>query len=287
MKKRFLCIYLFLAVTAFGQTPHLQGSIYLDIPQGLITCNFKITNTSAKGAYSISINRGFNLKYYKLDDKILSQAPKVNFNTIDYDLYLPNDSLPLKSVENVSVAYSGAFPVFHGLDSTDSDDMGVIAIKNGIMRATGQSVFVPELVDRETGKHISSYTYDIIVTCSKTETVYLNGCNPQKGKKLHFVNNSPLDFMLYAGDYKFQHQGNVYILNSTLDEKYVAVLAKTTKQISEFYATVMGIPYDASITFPQIFSVGPKNQYEHWGFTVTPTIVIDLNSLTSKSLFKI
>lgn len=282
MRQSFLICYLLISLASFGQTPHLQGTMNLDIPKGLITCEFEFTNTSKKGSYTILLNSGFNLKYFKQGDKLLDNTTKDNSGKKEYELYSSaEDTVALKSVEGVRIFYTGAFPTYT-TDSITGDDMGVIAIKNNILRATVQSVFIPELVDRITKKHITSYTYDIKVNCSRTETVYLNGSSPQTGKSLRFLSKSPLDFLIYAGKYKVQHQNNLYLLNTNLDKKYVDVLAKTTEQISEFYSKNMGISYDANVVFPQIFSIGPKNQYAKWAFTVTPTIVMDVNELSSK-----
>ncbi|WP_017257506.1 hypothetical protein [Pedobacter arcticus] len=235
-----------------------------------------------KDSYTVLLNSGFNLKYFKKDDTVLSTITKDNSGLKEYDLYLrEGDSVALKSIEGVSIFYTGAFPTYT-TDSVTSDDMGVIAIKNNILRATVQSVFIPELVDRITKKHITSYTYDIVVNCSRKETVYLNGSAPQTGKVLHLVNTSPLDFLIYAGNYNIQHHDNLYLLNTNLEKQYIDVLAKTTEQISRYYSKNIGIAYDANVVFPQIFSIGPKNQYVKWAFTVTPTIVMDVNELNTK-----
>jgi hypothetical protein len=282
MRKISLLFYFFISLASFGQVPHLQGTMNLDIPRGLITCQLKFSNTSTKGSFTILLNSGFNLKYFKEGDKLLDNTSKDNSGKKEYELYSSaEDTVALKSVEGISIFYTGAFPTYT-TDSVTGDDMGVIAIKNNILRATFQSVFIPELFDRITKKHITSYTYDIIVNCSRKETVYLNGSTPQTGKTLHFVNNSPLDFFIYAGKYNVKHQNNLYLLNTNLHKKYVDVLANTTEQISQFYSKTMGIAYDANVVFPQIFSIGPRNQYAKWAFTVTPTIVMNVNELSSK-----
>jgi hypothetical protein len=282
MRKFFLFFYFFISLASFGQTPHLKGTMNLDIQKGWISCEFTFSNTSAKSSYTILLNSGFNLKYFKQGNKLLDNTTQYSSGRKEYELYSSaEDTVALKSVEGVSIFYTGAFPTYT-TDSITGDDMGVIAIKNNILRATVQSVFIPELVDRITKKHVTSYTYDIIVNCSRKETVYLNGSVPQTGKNLRFINNSPLDFLIYAGKYNVQHQNNLYLLNTNLDKKYINVLANTTEQISQFYSKNMGIAYDANVVFPQIFSIGPKNQYAKWAFTVTPTIVMDVNELNTK-----
>lgn len=282
MRISFLICYLFISLSSFGQAPHLKGTIYLDIPKGLVTCELTFSNTSGRDSYGVLLNSGFNLKYFKKGDKVLSSVAKDNSGLKEYDLYLrEGDFKALNSVEGVSIFYTGAFPTYT-TDSVASDDMGVIAIKNNILRATVQSVFIPELIDKITKKHITSYTYDIVVKCSRKETVYLNGSAPKTGKVLHFVNTSPLEFLIYAGNYDVQRHNNLYLLNTNLEKQYTAVLAKTTEQISRFYSKNIGIAYDANIVFPQIFSIGPKNQYVKWAFTVTPIIVMDVNELNTK-----
>ena len=138
-----------------GQTPHLEGKIDLDIEKGLVHCVFKFSKIDKNGSYSVLLNRGFNVKYFELNNQVLDAARKSNYNSIEYDIYRANSTdtdLPLTSVENISVEYNGAFPIYLGNERNDGDDMGNIAIKDGIIRATVQSNFIPELIDRVTKK---------------------------------------------------------------------------------------------------------------------------------------
>ena len=268
-----------------GQTPHLEGKIDLDIEKGLVHCVFKFSKIDKNGSYSVLLNRGFNVKYFKLNNQVLDVARKSNYNSIEYDIYRANSTdtdLPLTSVENISVEYNGAFPIYLGNERNDGDDMGNIAIRDGIIRATVQSNFIPELIDRVTKKRITSFTFNITVNSSSNSSVYLNGCAPKTGKILQFKNEKTLDFLIYAGNYKIKHIGNLYLLNSNLEDKYVEVLAENVKKISDYYSKAIGISYDDNVVFPQIFSVGPPNQYRKWAFTVTPTIVMDVNELNTK-----
>ncbi len=285
MKRYLILISIFLSNFIFSQSPHLEGTINLDIEKGLVNCTFKFSNIDKKGSYSILLNRGFNVKYFKLNNQVLDAGRKPSYNSIEYDIYKANSSdsdLPLTSMENIEVEYSGAFPVFKPNETNDGDDMGNIAIKNNIIRATVQSNFIPELKDRITNKRISSYTYNITINSNKKTTVYINGCTPQTGKILKFKNEKPLDFLIYAGNYNVKHKGNLYLLNSNLEDKYVEVLSESVDKISYYYSKSMGIGYDDNVVFPQIFSVGPPNQYRKWAFTVTPTIVMDINELKTK-----
>ena len=285
MKRYYFLVVLFYSNFIFCQIPHLKGTMNLDVEKGLVNCVFKFSNVPKDGSYSVFLNRGFNVKYFKLDNQVLDVGRKSNYNSIGYDIYRANSTdsdLPLNNLENIEVEYTGAFPVFTGNEKNDGDDMGNIAIKNNIIRATVQSNFIPELHDRLTNKRISSFTYNITVESNKQITVYLNGCVPQTGKKMSFINEKPLDFLIYAGNYKIKNKGNLYLLNSNLEDKYVDVLAENVRIISDYYTKSIGIAYDNKVIFPQIFSVGPPNQYRKWAFTVTPTIVMDVNELSSK-----
>ena len=124
-----------------------------------------------------------------MNNQVLDAGRTSNYNSIVYDIYRANstdEDLPLTNVENIEVEYTGAFPVFSGDERNDGDDMGTIAIKNNIIRATVQSNFIPELKDRLTNKRVSSFTYNITVKSTKRITVYLNGCVPKTGKNLIF-----------------------------------------------------------------------------------------------------
>jgi hypothetical protein len=285
MRKYLILIILLFCKNIYSQTPHLEGTINLDIEKGLVQCNFKFSKIDNNASFSVLLNRGLNVKYFKLNNQVLDVARKPNYNSVEYDIYRANSTdadLPLTSVENIEVEYSGSFPTFKGTERNDGDDMGNIAIKDGIIRATVQSNFIPELRDRITNKRITSFTFNITVNSETKTTVYLNGCIPKSGKNLKFESVKPFDFLIYAGNYQVKHNGNLYLLNSNLEDKYVAVLAENVKKISDYYSKSMGIGYDENVVFPQIFSVGPPNQYRKWAFTVTPTIVMDVNELNTK-----
>lgn len=285
MKKYLFLLTLFFCGIIYSQTPHLEGTINLDIEKGLVHCTFTFSKIENNKSFSVLLNRGFNVKYFKLNNQVLDVARKPNYNSIEYDIYRTNSTesdLPLTSLENIEVEYYGAFPIFKGTEKNDGDDMGNIAIKDGIIRATVQSNFIPELRDRNSNKRITLFMFNITVNSETKTTVYLNGCVPKSGKSLKFQSEKPFDFLIYAGNYQVKHNGNLYLLNSNLEDKYVEVLSENVKKNSDYYSRSMGIGYDEHVVFPQIFSVGPPNQYRKWAFTVTPTIVMDVNELNTK-----
>ena len=124
MRQSFIIFSFFISFASFGQTPHLKGIINLDIPKGLITCQFTFSNTSPKGSYTILLNSGFNLKYFQQGDKLLDNTIKDNSGKKEYELYSrAEDKEALKSVEGVTIFYTEAFPT-NTNDSVTGDDMG-------------------------------------------------------------------------------------------------------------------------------------------------------------------
>ncbi|TRX04266.1 hypothetical protein [Flavobacterium gawalongense] len=92
MKKHLLLIIIFISNFIFSQTPHLERTINLDIEKGLVTCVFKISNIDRNNSYSILLNRGFNVKYFKLNNQVLDAGRKPNYNSIEYDIYKSNST---------------------------------------------------------------------------------------------------------------------------------------------------------------------------------------------------
>lgn len=284
MKIKFFfttCLFSILYFLSVAQSMHISGNMYLSPKNGLVRCVLKFDSLPAGENYRLRLNNGFNLKYFKLGDKFLDMNIDRSYSPCLYTLYMPGDTSPIKNLTGVTIAYTGAFPVYSDTDTCDYDDMGVIGVKNEIIRASSQSVFLPELFDASSRKIVNTYAYNLSVKSDKKITVYLNGLAPKTGTDLNFSTNKPLGFILYAGNYKVKHSGNVYVLNSDLSKRQIELLVNETKRISDFYAQLVGKPYNDVLVFPQIFTIGPKKQYENWGFTVTPTILMNLNQMVN------
>lgn len=188
----------------------------------------------------------------------------------------------MASWEQLEVVYTAAFPTYAAGELTYADDMGVIAIREGILRATAQSVFVPALVETCTNAYTDQYTYDLTVKSARTASVYVNGSVPQRGRSVYVVSAQPHSFLLYMGQYAIARRQQLYLLNSQLPAPYVTVLAHNIEKIRTLYSQITGVAYEQNVVLAQIFSIGPPDQYPAWAFTVTPTIVFDLNGLTNK-----
>lgn len=284
MKINIILFLLILSNSIFSQT-HISGDLNLNIQKGIIDGNITITKIPRNKKFSIILHKGLNIKFVKNNGEIVYPEPKELLwgNNVIYDLHSwVNDKKTLDSLTQIEIVYSGKFPTYNKNEEAADDDMGVVAIKNGILRSTFQYPIIPILMESETLEWLSMNTYNLNINCNKRETVYLNGSEPKTGKKLQFINNTPTEFLLYAGKFKTIKKGNLILLNTELDEKYISILSKEIDKIRDFYTYRLKQTYDEKVIFPQIFSIGPKNQYSYWGFTVSPTIVMDFSNFKDK-----
>ena len=282
--KLFTLVSFLTHFVVWGQTPKLQGNIFINVGSGQITCDFLLTNIPQLDDPAITLNRGFNVKDLKLND-----------NSIDYNIdwgfpgrtaflsegigIIPNIDTILPT-SNISISYTGAFPTYkENQEIASGDGMSVIAIKNNILRASHQSLWYPILVDRTNNFTITKYEYDINVVCKDCNSIYLGGTEPLKARKGNFQTTEPNDIMLYAGKYNFTKAKNTYFLNSKLDKAQADILNSSLDSIKTFYTQILQAKYSQPTVLAQIFTIGPKSQYEKWAFVVYPCIVADLNEL--------
>ena len=275
------------SLVVWGQTPKLTGNVYLSLSNGQITCDFTLSNFPKLDDPSICLNKGFNIKDIKINNK-----------SIDYDIdwgfpgrtpfltegigIVPNVDTLLQT-SKISIFYTGAFPTYKGNEETASGDgMSVIAIKNNILRASHQTLWYPILVDRTNNFTITKYEYDINVVCKDCESIYLGGTDPIRAKKGNFKTNEPNDIMLYVGKYNFIKSKHSFFLNSKLDKTEADILDNSLDSIKAFYTQILQANYTQPTVLAQIFTIGPKTQYEKWAFVVYPCIVADLNELNKQ-----
>ena len=285
MKIKLLVLSTSLSnLVVWGQTPKLTGNIDINLINGQITCDFTLTNLPKLDDPAISLNRGFNIKDLKF-----------NNSSIDYNIdwgfpgrtaflsdgigIIPNVDTILPS-SKISISYTGAFPTYNSKEEIASGDgMSVIAIKNNILRASHQTLWYPILVDRTSNFTISKYEYEINVICKDCESIYLGGTEPVNARKGNFKTTEPNDIMLYVGKYKFKKNKNTFFLNSKLDNVQTDILNSSLDSIKSFYTQILQANYSQPTVLAQIFTIGPKTQYEKWAFVVYPCIVADLNEL--------
>ncbi|MCB0643153.1 MAG: hypothetical protein KDC44_16000, partial [Phaeodactylibacter sp.] len=124
-----------------GQVPMLTGTVQLDLTVGLMEVDVQVENIPSLEDLTFVLNRGFNLKYLKLNGTTigynLDYGHQLNPFVAEGIAYSPNvDTIPPNSV--FEIKYSGSFPVY-GADDSElnySDDQATIAIKDGVLRAS-------------------------------------------------------------------------------------------------------------------------------------------------------
>jgi hypothetical protein len=283
MKKQIIITLLIALITqiGFSQT-HISGELNLNIQEGIIEGKLLMSEFPKNQKLSLILNKGLNIKFIKENGVVIyHEAKEFSWDNIEYELYRSvNDTSIMENHTDIFIEYTGKYPTYTENEQASGDDKGVIAIKNGILRSTSQSPIIPILV--ENGKSLVLQTLDLKVNCNKSCTVFINGNVPQVGKTIIFKNDLPTEFLLYAGDYKTQAKGNVVLLNTNLKEPEITILSNEIDRIRTFYNEKLGIPYDTKVILPQIFTIGPKDQYSEWAFTVSPTIVLDYNKFATK-----
>lgn len=271
MNYLFFILAFLISAPVFCQT-QLSGRLTINTTEGIIEGKILLSNLADRKNISIILNKGLNIKYFMQDGQALSYNDgNFHWNNITYDVKLSNSKL-----KDIEVEYTGKFPVYSGDEKNFSDDMGVVAFKNNILRSTSQSPIIPIIIENGIPQE---QIIDLEVISQKKITVYINGTQAKRGKKLKFRNNKPLSFLIYAGKYKIQEKHNVTLLNTDLTHNEIDAISDEIDSIRNFYYKKLKIPYDEKVTLPQIFSIGPEDQYGNWAFTVSPTIVLDHNKL--------
>jgi len=279
--KSFYFISLLVLINSFivsGQSvPHLSGNVKITMSEGLIQCNFNLSNLPNLGKqYKLLLYRGFNIKLLKndtgrvlryngfYDDKLHGEAAA----------YLPNiNNDTLKLPERLSISYIGAFPVYS--DTLNSYDFkGLIAFNGKTLRAAEQSKWYPIIYDVKNDKEILDVTYDINVQCNDCKTIYVNGAQAQSGPTAKFKSDAPRQLLLFTGDYSVQSLSNSTFLNANLTNDEAQVFNRNINTISEFYKAYLKVPYGEKITFLQHKAVEPYGPKRSWGFVTIPTIAV-------------
>ncbi len=282
-----MLLMLLFSLVVLGQAPKLKGNVYLSLSSGQITCDFTISNLPKLNDLSICLNRGFNIKDLKINNK--STGYNIDWGFPGRTSFLaagigiiPNIDTLLLSAK-ISISYTGAFPTYKVNEETASGDgMSVIAIKNNILRASHQALWYPILVDRINNFTTTKYEYDINVVCNDCESIYLGGSAPLRARRGSFRANEPNDIMLYAGKYNFIKLKNTFLLNSQLNKFEADILDNSLDSIKVFYSQILQTSYTQPTVLAQIFTIGNKSQYEKWAFVVYPCIVADLNVLSKQ-----
>jgi hypothetical protein len=279
MRYLYLFLFTFISVSVFGQqkVPHLSGKVDIVMDQGLIKCDFKLSNLPGLGKqYKLLLNRGFNISLLQNDSgRVLSyngfygsklSGEAMAYIPVDHDdvFQLPDD---------LHIRYVGAFPVYR--DTLNAFDFkGFIAFNGKTLRAAEQSKWYPVIYDIKNDKELLEVTYDITVECKDCKTLYLNGSPAQAGPVATFQSEKPRQLLLFAGDYEKQPLSSSTFLNAGLTGEQAKVFNDNIAGVTAFYSSYLHVPYGEKITFLQHQPIEPFGPQRSWGFVTFPTIAV-------------
>jgi len=280
MKKSNLLIVLFITniQILIAQIPHLSGEVKISILNGTIESDLEYSNLPKLKNYSIWLNTGFNLRYFR------DGEDKFNYGNIKYyddeksseafQYYFPDKENKGRFLpEKFKINYVGKFPVISDTLKANNrgDWKGNIAFNGKNIRASEQTAWYPILYDIENDVTLNKVTYDITINCIDCESIYLNGSSPIKSKIANFKSDKPISMMLFAGLFDFTKNKNTYFINTELNSEQEKVLGGWTDKIVEFYENKLKIPYGNSVTYLYTTPISKRNA---WMFVTYPTIAI-------------
>lgn len=274
----YYCLLLIVLVATIGkgQTPHLSGEVTISMTSGLIEAQLEVTNLPRLKDYSIWLNTGFNVQYFR------NEAENVNYYARKYytpdttaeafQYYFPaSDGKERFLPDRFTIRYKGAFPIISDtLKAYEwGDDKGIIAFNGKTLRASEQTAWYPILYNRTNGIKIGNYTFNITVNCPDCKTIYLNGASPQQATQATFASRLPVPMLLFAGNYEFYQINQTYFLNSRLSKEQARAFEDWVGRIKRFYEAKLGKVYQKDIVF---ISSTPVSRRNAWMFVTYPTI---------------
>lgn len=273
----FITYVILFHSICLAQTPHISGTIQLSISKGIIECDLKVDNIPNINGYSIMLNSGFNVQYFRDSSDSHNYYYEKYYNEQSYEAfqyYFPNNDNTARFLPNsFYIKYVGAFPVINDTLKMGSgeDWKGNIAFNGKYMRASEQSAWYPILYDTLNDVSYEKVTYDLNIICDKDESIYLNGSNPVKSMNAHFKSDTPLDLMFFVGQYDYSNKNKTWFINTFLNEEEQNALCRWSDKITEYYEAKLKIPYGSPVTF---LGATPVSKYQNWMFVTYPTIVV-------------
>ncbi|NVK57763.1 MAG: hypothetical protein HWE26_19340 [Alteromonadaceae bacterium] len=279
MKRLAVLICIVFSPLVFAENLTLTGSMVVSVKQGTIDAEFTLSHPPKMSNYVIFINSGMNIQYFRNEQDNVNYAYRKRYNR-DYSFesfgyYLPdNTGKGMFLPDTLNVKYTGKFPVIADMQKASDfgDWKGNIAFNGKTVRADGlQAAWYPVLYDVEKDVYYDALQYDIDVTCSDCESIYVNGSAPVRGKTGNFASQKPVELMLFAGDYDIAKLNGSYFLNADLSEQQRVEFSGVTSSIEHFYQSKLEIPYGESVVYIHTTPVTKKN---NWAFVTFPTIVL-------------
>ncbi len=270
----------FTNILAQEKTPFLSGKVNISISQGTFECDLTLSEIPHIDDYFIRINSGMNIlnmRSLKPNNFIICFTKSRNdtLSTGESKAYYFSDNtgngkfLP----ESIQFKYVGKFPVVKDTIENYSckDWKGNIAFNRFSVRSDGrQSAWYPILYDITNDKIYDKVKYDIELTCTDCNTLYINGSKPVKSKSYNFKSEIPQELTLFCGNYDFKEIYDTYFINSGLNNDEIQVFGKLINSFKRFYAQNLKIPFEQSINFIQ---TTPTSKRDAWMFVSFPTIM--------------
>ncbi len=276
------------SLTAYAQ-PHIKGTIEIDRKLGILKCAFTLSKIPQIEAYSILLNKGMNITYFKDASGELIQYDgfydgKMEGEAIAYRLG-SNASSPKKLPSSFFISYVGAFPVYSN-EYNSYDFKGNIAFNEKTLRAAEQTKWYPVLYDTKNDKLIHSYTYDLQIKNKHSSTVFINGSAPKKGSEVQLTSTKDHPLLLFVGDYEYNSYQGDYILNSDISKETSMLIFKNIEKIKSYYAMRLELDFTDHIYIMNHKSVQKRKEGSSWGFNTYPTFAftgLDFKDLVSEN----
>ncbi|WP_129713611.1 M1 family aminopeptidase [Pedobacter sp. SYP-B3415] len=265
-----------------AQVPHLTGTVRINMAQGLISCDFTLSDLPRLGKdYQVLLNKGFNIKAIRDSaGLVLKYGGFYNGKMRGEGLcYTPQrgDST-YANPGTLRITYTGAFPVY-----TDTlnfiDFKGLIAFNGKTLRATDQSKWYPVIYDTRNDRLIEQVTYRIIVEGADAKMLFVNGDSPKAGPKAIFESKIPAAPLLFAGNYPIQQTPGAWFLNTKMTAAELSGFEKNIAEMKQFLSAKLNVPYHTKNVFIEHEPVERFQQGRVWGFVNFPVIAFAGTSL--------
>nr|WP_010133710.1 hypothetical protein [Microbulbifer agarilyticus] len=273
----FLCLSAISSV-AHAQVPHVEGQLNVSVQQGTIDAEITISNLPREQDHLLMLNAGLNIQhirsadgetnyYYGLADSPTALSEARAYSIFDYTGKADFAPTPL------IWKYTGKFPVISDMaDARRKDWKGNVAFNGKTLRADGmQSAWFPQFYNKKTDHRLYEVTYDIQLRCSDCKALYINGNKPVKGQAARLVSTTPVEPLLFLGDFSFSQHGNHLVLDSPSSAAVTEWALVEVQSYQEEISTLMGHPFGTDgLTF--LFST-PLSRNDSWGWMSAPTMV--------------
>jgi len=281
-----LVIVCMLVSSTISAQVHIKGQVEIDMTSGLVNCSFNLSNIPELKDYRILLNKGMNIKYFKN-----SQNQLINYNG-HYDGIMQGEAIEYTFINDsiahipseFHVTYKGAFPVYTD-DLKELDYKGIIAFNDQTMRATEQTKWYPVIYDAANDKLINSYSYDLTVSITGGNTIFINGTAPKKGTTSRFVSKKARPLLLFVGNYDFIENKGDYILNTTVTKENSEKIFDNIAFIKSQLSKNLDIKFTDNIYLIRHKPLNKRREGSSWGFNTYPTFAftgINFNDLVNE-----